>query len=142
MEGLDWCLVLGTCLGAVREGDLIEYDFDIDVALDKKHADEMDRIAKCLTSKGCSASVIPWTTKKGKTKFIQNYYMKVPGHIMLRNLGDKFETRKVQGVDFPVPVNPEKYLEAVYGKWKVPLTVRQWNREKKRKKWDKNKWGV
>lgn len=41
---------------------------------------------------------------------------------------ERLETRKVYGIDFPVPANAEYVLEKLYGNWRVPDT--NWNDNK------------
>lgn len=147
-SGVEFFLICGTCLGAVREGIIMPYDGDIDLGI--KH--------EILIAK------IPLLTEafkdKGYTVEIRTCQYNYPRsmdprkddiHICVRNFdisGDKrFQARiiapdndtplgtcsvfdkklfenlkKIEflGKEFLVPNPPEEFLEAYYGDWRTP----------------------
>ena len=138
LKGRTWFLTMGTLLGAVREGNFIDWDFDIDLMMLRKYEPDMQGIANCLKSKGCSATVITCRDERKEITemqiFIQINYQGVPGHIALRDHKSfkgkghlvPGETRTIMGVEFPVPKNPEKLLEEIYGDWRTPTPPRHY----------------
>lgn len=139
-QGLDWCITCGALLGAVRGGDFIDWDFDIDVLLHRKHIREFPRIAACLIKHGCNATIITLPDDRPSVTdmrtFIQIYYKGVPGHIMLRTPKSfrgsgyfNFGNVVLHGVEFPCPGNVEKFLTEMYGSdWRSPKPAKVWER--------------
>lgn len=138
LEGLDWSLTCGVLLGAVRGGDFIDWDFDIDLMIHRKHEKDMPRIVSCLREKGFKASLIVAPDDRPTIlqlqKFIQINRLGVPGHIALRepkNFHGKgyfnFGTVKLQGIEFPCPGNVEHFLTEMYGPdWRTPKPRPGW----------------
>jgi len=138
MEGLDWSITCGILLGAVRGGDFIDWDFDIDCMMHRKHEKEMPRIVECLKAKGYNAAVIVCRddrpTIQQLQKFIQITKEGVPGHIALRqpkDFGGKgyftFGKVMLRGVEFPCPGNVENFLTEMYGgDWRTPKPTKGW----------------
>lgn len=138
MEGLDWSITCGVLLGAVRGGDFIDWDFDIDCMMHRKHEDEMPRIVRCLKDRGYNAALIVCRddrpTIKQLQKFIQINLKGVPGHMALREPNHfkgkgyfKFGKVKLHGAEFPAPGNVENFLTEMYGKdWRTPKHTPGW----------------
>ena len=135
LKGIEWSLNCGTLLGAIREGDFIDGDIDVDTVLHDKYSDKLTEMApkiiECLMRQGCRARLVT----EYKPNFIQLSYNGCPGHIGLTGgtywlkkfFVGKMRTAKIQGVDFPVPEKAEELLTERYGDWKTPLSLNDWN---------------
>lgn len=138
LQGLEWFINCGTLLGAVRDGDFIDWDLDIDVAMKRKHENKFQDIIKCLRAKGYTANYVICRDLRPEIKelqhFIQITYKGISGHLGVRSpkqyIGRGYFTFgkvMLRGVEFPCPGNVEKYLEEKYGKdWKTPKPRRGW----------------
>jgi len=138
LKGMKWSLNCGTLLGAIREGDFITWDKDIDLLLSDEHKDQLPQLVKCLNEKGLRANLVTaWAMH-----FIQIQYRSCPGHIgcphginlFTKFFKEKMRMVKVRGEEFPVPKNAEQLLTDRYGDWKIPLSNRDWA-----KLWEKRK---
>jgi len=138
MQGLDWSITCGVLLGAVRGGDFIDWDFDIDCMMHRRHEPDMTRIVSCLREHGYSANIIVCRddrpTIKRLQKFIQIQRLGIPGHIALREPKDfkgkgyfPFGKVMLRGHYFPCPGNVENFLEEMYGPdWRIPKPTPGW----------------
>lgn len=143
---VEFFLCLGTALGAVREGDFIKLDTDIDIAC--KHEVLIRRIpeiTKELTKVGFC--VEGWSkpynyqrtlnfTRGGIDVGLRDYALykdyRFFADIRLfdkldicsvypRELFDNLETIKFQGEDFLIPSPKEEFMKLTYGRyWKTP----------------------
>lgn len=144
MQGYKWWLSSGTLLGAVREGNFIDWDVDIDCMMLRKYEGDFQKIVKCLRARGFTANYVICKDLRPEIKelqhFIQINYKGVPGHIGVRspkrlfpelssrspknyktkNCLTSFKTATIQGVEFPIPNNVEKLLTEMYGDWRTP----------------------
>jgi len=136
-------LEAGTCLGAVREGNFIEYDTDIDLGVlaeDEHRADEIIQAMKQKgfevmyewgeRGKGYEISFIRFDVKldlfffykKGDKRWHGAYYHKelIP-HIFDAKLIEKLKTIDFQGLKVKIPFASKKYIVARYGEdWETP----------------------
>jgi len=136
LTGIEWSLSCGTLLGAMREGDVIEYDIDVDTLLHYKYVDKLTEMApkiiECLTRQGCRARLVT----EYQPNFIQLSYKGCPGHIGLAGKSywkwkffeGKMRTVNIRGVDFPIPEKAEELLTIRYGNWKEHLSHEAWMR--------------
>ena len=146
--GIPWCLYAGSCLGVFRDGDLLPYDKDIDIALPATVSRQ--EIIDLLTYDGCFKLL----AQAGLNKAVDNKYAMAFSHVA-QNIGIDFFFLHVDGAehfitgfehagrdvkclirrfDFqahpwingdhthcPLPANPERYFEDVYGaNWRSP----------------------
>jgi hypothetical protein len=141
LTGLQFYLIYGTLLGAIREQKFIEHDYDIDIAYISKYSSksdihqEGDTLCKLLTNNGI------WIKSQGKTggKFHitslsnknwfdlwiswineTNYYL-IPmiNEGIKKNIVVPLKPYLFYGYSFLIPQQSEILLELLYSNWKV-----------------------
>lgn len=130
--GIEFGLIYGTLLGAVREGNFIEHDEDIDLfALEEereKILDSLFRLREYGLEVGRYESEIISIMKDGE--YIDIYFFKknlfgkrvANGSVIDSKYLEQLEDLSFLGKIFKVPKNPEELLESIYGKnWRIPL---------------------
>ncbi|MDB9746737.1 LicD family protein [Candidatus Pelagibacter sp.] len=138
---INYFLVSGILLGAVRDKKLISWDWDIELSLfsdvlekklsiienelikkkftiikinRKKNQLKIDYFGKLDQTVTCY-SIESWSYSKKRKVFWRNSYQ-IPEKFL-----KKFSKVKLFGKYFNCPKNPEKFLEFLYGDWKKPL---------------------
>ena len=119
-------------MGAVREGDFIEYDEDIDVCIKYAELDNLKSLLFVLREKGLE--VIRFTGEllslERKGDYIDIYLFRHEKGKSWRCLGYEFPekffltTEKINflGYDFGCPKDKFEFLEICYGgDWKIPI---------------------
>jgi hypothetical protein len=131
-------LTHGTCLGAIREKNFIDYDSDIDIGAYKKDLDKLILALQELKEK-YSFKITKLSTSDESIAMIRNNVIidislyKLKNDIWQSNkskifsIPDNFLNSLIKiefcGLNINVPNNVEKYLEFQYGKdWKTPIT--------------------
>ena len=146
-KGIQFFLIFGTCLGAIREGDFIEYDDDIDLGVTERIPLEIKKeICKELHKEGfyiiqhenyewcgtiiCKRKVetsIHWFQKEGENFVWRdkkgNLELQIPAELL-----GKFKEVNLGEERFLVPDPPEIYLERTYSDWKTPQKRAHTNR--------------
>jgi lipopolysaccharide cholinephosphotransferase len=137
---INYYLVGGILLGAIRDQDLIKWDWGVDISVfSKELLDQIDPLTESLKKAGfeilkinkkedckiyfkgkyCKKvtgySILGWSYSKIKDVYWRSEYS-VPSKF-LNNLS----TLVFFGRKFKCPYNPEDYLTYAYGDWKVPL---------------------
>lgn len=140
-NGIECWITCGTLLGAIREGDLLSYDKDIDLAIDAKDKYKViETIEKdkdfffykiwrreLAVIKNNVKIDIFCTSKVGYNRYYYSYRK--------NSFTGKWDTEQIQilldknfyplkeidflGTRFHTPNNAEKYLEDAYGDWKT-----------------------
>jgi SAM-dependent methyltransferase len=134
----------GTLLGAVREGAVLGHDSDADVCYVSDYENPVDvaresfRLQRELVRLGFETSRysgaafrVEVTERDGVVRGLDVFGGFLSGErlYLLGEVGVEFErswihpltTRLLEGVEMPVPAQPERLLEAMYGpKWQVP----------------------
>ena len=161
---VDYMLFASTLLGVVREGHLLDRDMEVDIAMlgkdinqeliDKFGAEgylkgvfrkEMDNCREkygliYLTNKkrreeGWMAMSPIWL-KKGVcyTNLVHADCLVLPKQVYNKK---NWSTIEYLGRKFKAPPDPEKFLEAFYGKdWKKPVSGWHWKQNKNYKQWE------
>ena len=138
---ISYFLQTGILLGAIRDNDLIKWDWDIEVSV---FADEffplIDSVAIDLEKNGFKIQKKNKKKNDSKIDFIGEYPKDVTGYTIFSwnysNIKDLYWRRELSvpskflnnlssikflGRHFKCPNNPEEYLEFAYGNWKIPL---------------------
>jgi len=148
-EGLEFWLCFATCLGAVREGDFIDIDYDIDLGL--RHAEYVPKIPKLieifkdrgfdiktlstpydyqrmikLDKDNIRVDLVGWDLVINNfSNTVRAYYfhpVEPDGkcHVFIREMFDNLKKIKFCGEDFNIPLADEMFLELLYGEnWRV-----------------------
>lgn len=146
---IEFWLCFSTCLGAVREGDFIDIDFDIDLGI--KHKDLVPNLydlekqfkdlgydTKCLSAPyDCDrmlkldnneirVDLVNWdllVDNYGTTVIAKYFHPVEPDgkcHVFPREMFDNLTEIDFLGDKFNVPTPVEAYLELLYGKdWRI-----------------------
>jgi len=148
-NNVEFWLCFATCLGAIREGDFIDIDFDIDLGikhdilvpklydLDKQFKElgydtkflstpyDYDRMIK-LDKDNIRVDLMNWDLVINNfSNTVRAYYfhpVEPDGkcHVFIREMFDNLKKIKFCGKDFNVPLADEMYLKLLYGEnWRV-----------------------
>lgn len=133
---LNFYLMYGTLLGAIREKDFIEFDIDIDVIV----FDE-EKLVKCIPELLKEGLVLVRFEKATKTySFMKNecyidvyvvtniegvsgrFYQRLHGKLFPKKYFKSFTKLNFLGVNFEIPNNAGKLMEYLYGgTWNIPI---------------------
>jgi len=148
LKNVKWWLEAGTCLGAIREGDFIDHDLDIDIGIAPKENPYV--IIESLIQSGFHLWHIFGTPDKGfEIDFRKRgvkcdvFFFYEDTHVwhaawdkgeMLRLEFDKspfknLKQMKFRGITVYVPNPPEEYLTARYGDWQTVKKDWKWNED-------------
>ena len=132
--GCSWFLSGGTLLGAIRDGDFIKWDWDVEVSLlTEEILDREGRLLTLLQKNGFE--IIKVDRSYENYKVVAEQFGAVYELLARRNLkgtrariytvvpAKYFESMgevELRGVSYPCPNPPEEYLEYLYGDWKTP----------------------
>lgn len=143
--GIEFFLIYGTLLGAVRDGGFVETDTDIDLGV--KHEDLISKIKDLqirLRKEGWLVAGFSYPYNQLRAlncykyetvidirnfeqwngnRFLQRVDHNRPdiANVWPKELFDSFETIPFNGMDMKIPNNPEKWLSINYGdSWRTP----------------------
>jgi len=133
--GLDFWPIQGTLLGLYRDGDVIPYDNDVDVAIRKEDFHKIDNAITELQGKGLEYIYGSWAGTPKHVAFKRN---EVTVDVFLFELRDDrranrhitqiadsafeiYNELEYQGRQFRIFYNPEKWLSYFYGYWEKPV---------------------
>ena len=142
--GLDAFLAYGTALGAIRDGGLIGHDSDADLGYVSTYDHPVDviresfRIQRALTDMGyrvtrysAIALKVHVLESDGLDRGLDVFggFMRAGSLYLMGEIAVPFErdwifplgTASLEGREFPVPADADKFLTATYGpRWRVP----------------------
>ena len=138
---ITYFLQTGILLGAIRDNDLIKWDWDIEISVfSKDFFPLLDSVANDLEINGFKILKKNKIRDDSKIDFIGEYAKEVTGYTIFSwnyseinkcywrrglSVPSKFlnnlSTIRFFERDFKCPNNPEEYLEFAYGNWKIPI---------------------
>lgn len=137
---VNYCLMSGILLGAIRDNKLISWDWDVEISvfnnefekkiniiekelkkkftiikiIRKKDLYKIDYVGK-LDKSVTKYTIDGWSYSK-KRKVFYRHAFQIPEKFL-----KTFSKVNFFGKDFNCPKNPKKYLEFMYGNWKKPI---------------------
>ena len=141
---VNYFLQTGILLGAIRDKDLIPWDWDIEISVFSDGFDKkIDAVSKRLIKNRFRIKKIIRKKKELKIDFIGKYPQNVTGYtifawnyskirdcywrknfIVSAKYLNKYSQIKFFGRKFNCPYNPEEYLTYAYGNWRKPLRTK------------------
>ena len=138
---INYFLQSGILLGAIRDNDLIKWDWDIEISVfSDEFLPKIDLIVDELKQNEFKIKKINKKKKDSKIDFIGECPENVTGYTIwswnYSRISDAYWRREFSlpskflksfskinflGRQFNCPNNPEEYLEFAYGNWRVPL---------------------
>jgi phosphorylcholine metabolism protein LicD len=138
---INYFLQTGILLGAIRDNDLIKWDWDIEISVfSDDFFPSIDLVANDLKKNGFKILKINKKKDDSKIDFVGKYSKEVTGYTIFSwnysrtkdlywrrelTVPSKFlktlSTINFFGREFKCPNNPEEYLEFSYGDWKTPI---------------------
>ena len=131
---IDFFLMMGVLLGAVREQDFIKWDWDVELGfITETIVNRVDEIRTYFINKQFEVELVDATYKNFKINlfygnnkytlwglhysdnFLQRKNFKFPEKYFLT-----FDEINFRGLVYKIPNNTEDLLEYIYGDWKTP----------------------
>lgn len=133
-HSIPFFFIFGTLLGAIREGDFITHDNDVDLGAYWEDRDRIIEANKELSNFNIETHISPYDinyikdNEKIEVWLFEDFGSKrIYDHKRCSNIKydsltlNKLETIKFKGYEFDVPRNPKEFLEITYGKnWITP----------------------
>jgi phosphorylcholine metabolism protein LicD len=142
--GVEFCLIYGTCLGAIRDGGFVKGDTDIDTGV--RHEDLIYKIPMLRQKffehgfevvtfsfpydEPRAMNVLKYDVlidirnfeKNGDLRFLQriNHDRFDIANLYPAECFDTFDEIEFYGMKYNVPHDVERYLEVNYGDWRTP----------------------
>ena len=134
-------LQTGILLGAVRDNNLIKWDWDIEISVfAEEFIDQIDKVASSLGNCGFNIRNIRKVKDDSKIDFFGVLPQEVTGYTIyswnyskMRDVYwrrefsipskflNSFSTIELFGKKFNCPNNPKEYLKFAYGNWETPI---------------------
>ncbi len=139
--GINYFLQTGILLGAIRDNDLIKWDWDVEISVfGEEFIKQIDNVAKELKINNFNILNVNKKNNDSKIDFFGQLDESVTGytifswyHSKLRKVYwrreysvpekyfQKLSKINFMGREFRCPNNPQEYLSFAYGDWKTPL---------------------
>lgn len=129
-----WCLFGGTLLGAVRNGDFISEDYDIDIFFFQKDWHKIKLISELFEKKGYTIKffngapvflvifgkgeewIDVWIMTKQSDGYYESHKYSFHGKFF-----DKMKIAKIRNLECPIPNHAKEFLKIFYGSnWRIP----------------------
>ena len=142
-NNIEYFLSAGTMLGAVREGDFIEYDWDVDLcSMNYPKGIEQLKITSDFILKGFKAE-FQASEESGRLKISRNvdtdiHFMGVEGKLAMCRIWEKplysillkyIKLSKARLGNYEYNIISKKYLDSVYKDWKTPMKDNYFNED-------------
>jgi len=132
-NGIKFFLIFGTLLGAVRDGDYIDWDSDVDTGCYYEDYDKIKALDQKFRDVGFtvpSKEVIPpmdgyyirdsekieiWFFRNEDKEYVYDKNIRYPVKFL-----DKLDTIQFSGDEYYTPSFREEFLDVTYGDWKTP----------------------
>lgn len=123
--GIEYTLLVGTCLGFVRDGGYIKGDNDIDVSV-KCEETKRERFFDKLKEHSFARNTIPGGMKGENNHFLKSGILMDVWHGKYANSKFLSELKEIEyeGRKFKIPKDVEGYLKYTYGNWRVPAKTK------------------
>lgn len=108
-------LLIGLCLGFVRDGGYIEGDNDLDVGVICKN-EEKDRLINALKENSFNQGK---SYRHNNTHFHKNKVLVDVYFLESKGFFSKFDSVQYKRKEYPVPSPVGEYLNACYSNWKI-----------------------
>lgn len=135
-NGIDFSLAAGTVLGAIREGDFITHDEDIDIAMAEERREDFLSLLLELRKNGfdiCRFDRRDLYSLMRNGEYIDIYffrpyleeYMICSGWVVKKEFTQDLRPILFRGEEYLIPASTERYFIEEYGDdWRTPI---QWN---------------
>ena len=133
--GIDFFLMMGVLLGAVRERDFIKWDWDVELGIITDSViDRVDEIRDKFESKSFKVELVNPSYKGFKINlfycenkyslwglYFDDFYLQRNTFKFPKKYFLSFEKIQFRGLNYKIPNNTEKLLTYIYGDWKTPI---------------------
>lgn len=138
---VNYFLQTGILLGAIRDRDLIKWDWDIEISVfSEEFISKIDQVNVSLKQAGFKILNVNRTKTDSKIDFIGKFPEEVTGYTIfswnyskIKNVYwrrefsvpekflNNFSSIEFFGRKFYCPINPKEYLRFAYGNWEQPI---------------------
>jgi len=133
--GIDFFLIMGILLGAIREKNFIKWDWDVELGFfTESIIDRVDEIKNKFENKQFKVELVDSSYKNFKINLFHNGnkytlwglhyngdYLRRKNFKFPRKYFLEFEEINFKGMQYKIPNNTEELLEYIYGDWETPI---------------------